>query len=122
MKAHLPDKAQQILNYLIAYKRENNGNSPSRRDIQAQLGISSGSLTHYLGQLLAKRVLELEYNKTCGLILPQGVWVYLPDTQHALAEAGFSPAEVEKITAVLTNRPTHSQDGQAHPAASTWDL
>lgn len=121
-KKVLPDKAQEILEYLIAYKRENNGNSPSRREMQAQLNISSGSLTHHLGHLLAKRLVELEYNKACGLIVRQGVWVYLPDTQEALAQAGFSPAAVEKITTVLANRPTHSQEGLSAYPAPGWDL
>ena len=50
MKRHSPN---HVLQYVIQYKRENDGNSPSRRDICRDLGIRSTSHVNYLLNVLA---------------------------------------------------------------------
>jgi SOS-response transcriptional repressor LexA len=46
---------QQIYNFIVKFKEENDGNSPTHRDIMEAIGISSLSVAHYHIQKLVEQ-------------------------------------------------------------------
>lgn len=57
--------AEAVLNYIVKYKLENNGRSPSVREIMKGCGFRSTCVAHYhLGRLQSVGLIEREPNKS----------------------------------------------------------
>jgi SOS-response transcriptional repressor LexA len=67
--------SRKILNYIIDYKLENNGNSPSTREIQVGCGISSKSVVAYhLKKLVDEGFISIEGNTARMIAVKGGEW------------------------------------------------
>jgi hypothetical protein len=67
---------QRLYRYLVNYKLEHDGNSPSYREIQAACGISSSSMVAYkLGRLRRLGLIDWPANKPVrNIIIIGGAW------------------------------------------------
>ena len=75
MKLH--PRQQAILDYLIAFKTEHDGVSPTRRQICDACNISStGVVAHHLRQLERHGLIEMGDQYTRGIGVTGGKWVY----------------------------------------------
>lgn len=54
----VPDKAGRILDFIIRYKLEHDGNAPSLQDISDGAGISKTVVKHHVGQMAKKGILR----------------------------------------------------------------
>ena len=71
-------RRRDILAYVIAYKSENQGRSPTVRQIGSATGISSNSIVvRYLGQLAARGYIEWirDNGKVPDLRIPGAKWI-----------------------------------------------
>ena len=79
-----PDQRRRdILAYVIAYKTETQGRSPTVREIGRATGISSNSIVvRYLGQLAARGCIEWvrDGGKVLDIRIPGAKWV-APDME-----------------------------------------
>lgn len=72
--------ADDVFAYLVAYKRENDGRSPTVREIADGLGIPSTSIVAYhLKQLAADGRILINPAIARGISIPGGRWVYEPE-------------------------------------------
>ena len=59
----MPTKAMMVYAYIVQYKQEHDGNSPTYRQIAAGLGYSSVSvIQHYLNMLSKAGLVKMENN------------------------------------------------------------
>lgn len=76
LKVHDPKK---VLDCIIRYKEENDGVSPSIREISTYCDISSLSVTRYLlGKLEESGLIEMEYGESRSIRVIGGKWTYEP--------------------------------------------
>jgi len=81
-----------ILNFIIRYKRENDGSSPTIRMIQQGCGISSTSMVHFYRRKLEE--LGLIAFDGRSIIVTGGIWsLYLSDGESD----GYSPEELKRV-------------------------
>ena len=67
--------AMEVLNYILRYKTENNGKSPSVREIMKGCGFRSTSVAHYhLKRLQSAGVIEREAGKVRSIRIIHEVW------------------------------------------------
>ena len=58
-KRKVEPKWEQVYKFIVAYKRDHDGNSPTIREIQDECGISSTSVVfYYLNQLEARGLIR----------------------------------------------------------------
>ena len=75
-RAQMVERAKAILEFVIAYKREHDGISPTIREIQDFTGIRSTSLVKfYLGYLEeGGKIRMLGDNRSRGIMVTGGAW------------------------------------------------
>lgn len=72
----LNNTEQALLDFIVEYKRSNDGNSPSTREIADSLGYSSTSTAHiHLGRLADKGWISLGSNKKRQIQVVGGIWM-----------------------------------------------
>jgi SOS-response transcriptional repressor LexA len=71
----MSSKDNQVLKFIIRYKSENNGNSPSYEDIMAACGISTKS---HVKAILDKLEVSgaLERDGTRHIVVPNSEWIH----------------------------------------------
>ena len=70
-------KRRDLLDYIIDYKQENDGNSPTMRQIMENLSYSSTSVVTYnLNVLENQGLIKRQYGDARGIIVTGGQWVY----------------------------------------------
>lgn len=71
---------KRIFDYIVGYKRINDGVAPSFREIGYNCGVSSVSMVrYYLAQLTNLRLIEMIPGKAGGIKVTGGQWVYKGD-------------------------------------------
>jgi repressor LexA len=74
----LNDRDWQVFNYIVEYKRENDGNSPTIRDICAAVGFSSTSYVNYILEKLEHfEFIMRDKAKSRGISVIGGHWSYI---------------------------------------------
>ena len=69
------DIQEKLYNYIVRYKRENDGNSPSIRDIMADLSYSSPSVVDFhLRGLVASGRIRITSGRSRSITVPGGEW------------------------------------------------
>lgn len=67
--------AMEVLNYILLYKTDNNGRSPSVREIMKGCGFRSTSVAHYhLGRLQSAGLIKREAGKARSICVIHGTW------------------------------------------------
>ena len=75
MAAHKRGKTRraEIYGFIMDYKRKNDGNSPSMREIQAGVGISSKSVVNFhLMALVRRNAIEIRNGR---IVVSGGMWM-----------------------------------------------
>lgn len=73
---------RQVYKFLIEYKRENDGNTPTIREIAEALGFSSTSLSrHYLNGLDRIGLIRREKLKSRGVEIVGGYWGFANESR-----------------------------------------
>ncbi len=67
-----------VLNFIVAFKTANDGNSPTLRDIMAATGISSTSVTAYILRGLQAKGLITVDDGFHRITVIGGRWTYTP--------------------------------------------
>jgi len=73
---------ERIREYIVKYKREHNGISPTLRRMVDELGLSSTSVVHYhIGRMCNEGVIYKVYteNKRFGIGVPNSRWEMLDE-------------------------------------------
>lgn len=71
------DKADEVFEFICAYKQANDGTSPTYRDICAGLDISSTSVVrYYLDNLVLRQKIKLTVGNQRGITVIGGRWTY----------------------------------------------
>ena len=66
----------KIFEYICNYKKENDGNSPTIRDIRDEFNVSSTSVVDYiLNKLEEKNLIFRPRNKSRGINVVGGKWI-----------------------------------------------
>lgn len=72
------DRPSQVFDYVLAHKIQNNGNSPTLREICAAIGINSTSnVSDYLDTLEAQGLIKRGFDKARSIEIPG--WSYRED-------------------------------------------
>ena len=73
-------REELLLKFIIEYKSEHDGNSPSIREIIAGAGFSSTSMVNYYLDKLEQRgrIVREAGGQSRGIKIPGGQWVYQP--------------------------------------------
>lgn len=69
------DREQDVYNFIVRYKSENNGNSPSYRDIGAAMDMSSTSYVKFLLKKLQEQELVSVGAGARNISVPGYKWV-----------------------------------------------
>ena len=70
-------KEREILNYIIAFKRLNDGIAPTVREIRNNTSIKAlSNVNYYLDRLQEKKFIKRPFNKTRSIQVIGGHWVY----------------------------------------------
>ena len=70
-------RANEVLEFIKDYKKDNDGNSPSIRDIQYGVGISSTSVvSYYLDNLVERELITRLENDSRSIQVVGGSWTY----------------------------------------------
>ena len=77
MAAHKKHDEVQVFQYIVWYKQNYSGDSPSLRDICAACGIESPSVTNAILKRLEARG-WLAWQGTAGILINGGNWTYIP--------------------------------------------
>jgi DNA-binding MarR family transcriptional regulator len=73
----MTDNTTQILAYIILYKTENDGMSPSYREICKKLGIGLGTVTHHLNKLEREGAISfMGKGRVRNICVTGGRWSY----------------------------------------------
>ncbi len=68
------DRRQKVLDFIVRYKREHDGNSPTRREIGEACQISSTSVVNYYLDQLARAGLIETARKARAITVMGGSW------------------------------------------------
>lgn len=76
----LTQRQEAILRFIIRYKTDNGGDSPSYREIMRAVGLASQSIVHYnLGRLEARGLITRGgLGESRRIAVTGGRWVYEP--------------------------------------------
>lgn len=75
----LPARQRDVLYFIIQYKTESGGDSPTVREIAEAVGATSTSnVTHLLKQLERRGIISRPFNTPRCIAVPGGRWVYDP--------------------------------------------
>jgi SOS-response transcriptional repressor LexA len=73
---------QKLMNYIIAYKRQWNGNSPSFREMMAEMGYGgTGRLYTQLNAL--QKLGQIQMSGSRGIIIPGTSWGFVEEGHEA---------------------------------------
>jgi SOS-response transcriptional repressor LexA len=76
-------KAQKVFDFIVAFKREHDGNSPTMREIMANCKITSSSMAFfYLNQLAAAGLIrrpepEIGTRQAANIEVVGGKWIFI---------------------------------------------
>ena len=74
-KQQMVERAEAILQFVIAYKQEHDGISPTIREISDALGLNSTSLVKfYLERLEEGGKIQMVANSSRGIMVTGGAW------------------------------------------------
>jgi SOS-response transcriptional repressor LexA len=78
------EKTNEVFNYIISYKRRNDGNSPTLRQIMAACKIASVSMVHWYLRVLQRRGLIeiIEGSVARGIKVAGGNWGWQMNTNQ----------------------------------------
>ena len=78
-------KEESLLRFIVEYKSEHDGNSPSIREIITGAGFSSTSMVNYYLDKLERRgrIVREDGLQSRGIKIPGGKWIYQPDEAGA---------------------------------------
>lgn len=70
-------RLNQVMDFIIAFKRTHDGNSPSVREIGKGCGITSTSAVHYCLKILAKngKIDHTKFYRSRMIVVPGGQWI-----------------------------------------------
>jgi DNA-binding transcriptional ArsR family regulator len=74
----IPCTREQIFNYLVQYKEEHDGNTPSNRQIAAACHVSPSTVAHHLARLERAHRLRLTDDEYRNIEIVGGQWVRPP--------------------------------------------
>ncbi len=73
------EKFDEIFDFIVAYKIQNDGQSPTYREIMESCHLSSTSLVaYYLSRLVKAGKIAMNYYGTRSIRVPGGSWNYKP--------------------------------------------
>ncbi len=73
----------EILNYIIEFKRKNNGLSPTMREMAEAFHTSTSAINYYLSRLEALGAIEFYGNsKARSIMIPGSEWRMIPDVKE----------------------------------------
>lgn len=74
------NKRQELFKAIVAYKQQNDGNSPSVRELGLLIDVASTStINYYLHQLEKEGLIVLSEHRHKGIRVVGGQWLYEPD-------------------------------------------
>lgn len=82
------DTRNRVLEYIIQYKKDNDGAAPSMREISEACDIASSAHVKYLLDTLDEMGLIDKGNGARMIAIPGGRWVYEPEDVEAEGVAG----------------------------------
>ena len=98
------DKYQKILDYIVAFKVEHNGNSPTFRQIADACGISSSSLVNtYLDRMVKLRMIERK-GSIRMIEVPGSRWLPPPHMINKITAKELEKKDAEKMLEVVLPR------------------
>ncbi len=84
----LTDTQQRYLNFIVDYKAENDGLSPTVREIADGVGVVSSSTVFYMLAKLEELGVIRYHGRSRGIIVVGGCWSYDPNKVNRLTEEG----------------------------------
>lgn len=67
----------RIFDFIVAYKRQNDGNSPTLREIGEQFNVSTSVVSSHLNKLIeAGKLAKPEFNSSRNIVVVGARWIY----------------------------------------------
>jgi len=77
--------SRRIFDYIVTYKRQHDGNSPSMRQLSEDLGLGYSTVFYQLRHLAEANLIRLSGNQVArGIEVMGGRWTYSPSPVGAL--------------------------------------
>lgn len=90
---------QAVFDFIVAYKRANDGNSPSIREIGEQFEASTSAVHNVLGRIEKRGLIKYNHATARGLVVIGGEWKF----SHAQKETENKAAQAQEAQYPLSS-------------------